>query len=73
MEDITNERKRAGDSQLSQAERMIKCSHIDLQPGAIGDNITKPIPMVDTGRNDPINIKGITGVLSTEMNTTCLE
>lgn len=59
QEDITNERKRAGDSQLSQAERMIKRSRIDLKPGAIGDNVAVPIPLVDRGRGDPRNIIGI--------------
>jgi hypothetical protein len=59
LEDITNERKRAGDSQLSQAERMIKRSRIDLKPGVIGDNVAVPIPMVDRGRGDPRNIIGV--------------
>ena len=46
-------------TQLSQAERMIKRSRTDLKPGAIGDYVAVPIPLVDRGRGDPRNIIGI--------------
>ncbi|XP_076045736.1 uncharacterized protein LOC143027975 [Oratosquilla oratoria] len=59
LEDISNQRKRARESQLSQAERMVKRSRIDLKAGEVGDNVAVPIPMVDRGRGDPRNIIGV--------------
>ena len=59
LEDIANQRKRACESQLSQAERMVKRSRIDLKAGEAGDNVAVPIPMVDRGRGDPRNILGV--------------
>ena len=47
---------RENESQLTQAERMIKCSLIDLKMAEVGDNVAVPIPMVDRGRGDPRNI-----------------
>ena len=49
LQDITDQRKRACESQLTQAERMVKCSRIDLKVAEVGDNIVVPIPMVDKG------------------------
>jgi len=54
-----NVTKKACDSQLSQAERMIKRSRVDLKSGKVGDNVAIPIPMVDRGRGDPRNILGV--------------
>ena len=59
LQDITDQRKRASESQLIQAERMVKCSRIDLKVAEIGDNVAVPIPMVDRGRGDPRNILGV--------------
>ena len=59
LEDISNQRKRARESQLSQAERMVKRSRIDLKAGEVGDNVAVPIPMVDRERGDPRNIIGV--------------
>lgn len=56
---ITHQRKRARESQLQQAERMVKRSRIEHKPGDIGDNVTIPIPLVDRGRGDPRNIMGV--------------
>ena len=50
LEDILNQRKRARESQLEQAERMVKRSRIDLKTGEVGDNVAVPIPMVDRGQ-----------------------
>ncbi|XP_076031184.1 uncharacterized protein LOC143019434 [Oratosquilla oratoria] len=60
VEDISNQRKRARESQLSQGERMVKRSGIDLKAGEVGDNVAVPIPMVDRGRGDLRNIIGVT-------------
>jgi hypothetical protein len=43
-------------SQVSQAERMVKHSRMELQTGAVGDNVDAPIPVVDRGRGDARNI-----------------
>lgn len=59
LQNITSQRKRARDSQLCQAERMVKRSRIDLKAGKVGDNVAVPIPMVDRGRGDPRNIIGV--------------
>ena len=56
---IRNERKRARECLTDQAERMVKRSRIELQPGNIGDNVALPVPMVDRGRGDPRNILGV--------------
>jgi hypothetical protein len=55
---MLQQRKRDRDSQLSQAERMVKRSRVELKFGEIGDNVTIPIPMIDRGRGDPRNILG---------------
>ncbi|XP_076055179.1 LOW QUALITY PROTEIN: dynein axonemal heavy chain 5-like [Oratosquilla oratoria] len=59
LEDISNQRKRARESQLSQTERMVKRSHIDLKAGEVGFNVAVPIPMIDIERGDPRNIIGV--------------
>lgn len=59
LEDISNQRKRARESQLSLAERMVKRSRIDLKAGEVGDNVAVPVPMVDRGRCDPRTIIGV--------------
>ena len=59
MEKIAACRKRASEAQHVQAERMVKRSRVDLQAGAIGDNVAVPIPLVDRGRGDPRNILGV--------------
>ena len=41
---ITQRRLEASITQKEQAERMVKRSRIDLQAGAIGDNVASPIP-----------------------------
>lgn len=51
--------KRARDSQVSQAERMVKQSRVDLKAGEVGNNVAIPIPTVDRGRGDPRNILGV--------------
>ena len=56
-ETILQQRKRACDAQLSQAERMVKTLCVDLKPGKVGDNVAIPIPMVDRGY--PRNILGV--------------
>ena len=38
---------------------MVKCSSIDLKAGGAGDNVAVPIPMVDRGKGDPRNIRGV--------------
>ena len=59
LQEITNQRKRARDSQLKQAERMVKRSRIELKMAEVGDNVAVPIPLVDKGRGDPRNILGV--------------
>ncbi|XP_076055268.1 uncharacterized protein LOC143033663 [Oratosquilla oratoria] len=59
LEDISNQRKRTRESQLSQTERIVKRSCIDLKAGEVGDNVAVPIPMVDRGRGDLRNIIGV--------------
>ena len=56
---IANQRKRAREAQQSQAERMLKRSHVILKAGDIEDNVAVPIPSVDRGRGDPRNILGV--------------
>ena len=56
---IVEQRKRARISQLTQAERMVKRSRVELKSGEVGDNVAIPIPMVDRGRGDPRNILGV--------------
>ena len=58
-ETILQQRKRARDSQLSQAERMVKSSRVELKSGEVGDNVAIPIPMVDRGRGNQRNILGV--------------
>src|ERR1051325_6187702 len=53
---IHTQRKRARESLILQAERMVKRSRIDHAAGNTGDNVTVPIPLVDKGRDDPRNI-----------------
>ena len=59
LQDITNQWKRACEFQLSQTERIVKCSCIDLKAGETGDNVPVPIPMVDRDRGNPRNILGV--------------
>ncbi|XP_047478501.1 uncharacterized protein LOC125031659 [Penaeus chinensis] len=56
---ITEQRTRAREAQLSQAERMVKRSRIDFKAMEEGDNVTVPIPMMGRGRGDPRNILGV--------------
>ena len=51
---IKRRRVEASAGQFSQAERMVKCSHIRCQPGNAGDNVAIPIPAVDRGKGDPV-------------------
>ena len=51
---IVEQRKGARDSQVSQAERMVKRSRVDLKTGEVGDNVAIPIPTVDRGRGVPV-------------------
>ena len=44
---------------MTQAERMVKRSCVDLKSGKVGDNAAIPIPMVDRWRGDPRNILGV--------------
>ena len=57
--EIKRRRIEASAGQLSQAERMVKRSHIPCKPGSPGDNVAVPIPSVDRGRGDPRNILGV--------------
>ncbi|XP_037782005.1 uncharacterized protein LOC119578505 [Penaeus monodon] len=45
--------------QVSQAERMVKCSRLDFKVGEPGGNVAVPIPAVDHGRGDPHHILGV--------------
>ncbi|MPC34442.1 hypothetical protein E2C01_027834 [Portunus trituberculatus] len=56
---IKRNRSLAYAGQMSQAEKMVKRSRLDLKPGEEGDNVAVPIPAVDRGRGDPCNILGI--------------
>ncbi|KAK7489628.1 hypothetical protein BaRGS_00019023, partial [Batillaria attramentaria] len=56
---IKRRRANAYAAQMSQAERMVKRSRVDLKAGEPGDNVAIPIPSVDRGRGDPRNILGI--------------
>ncbi|KAK7111892.1 hypothetical protein V1264_011445 [Littorina saxatilis] len=44
---------------MSQAQRMVKRSRVDLKAGEVGDNVAVPVPLVDRGRGDPRNILGV--------------
>ncbi|XP_064079514.1 SCAN domain-containing protein 3-like [Macrobrachium nipponense] len=57
--EITQERKRAREAQLSQAERMVKRSRLDSKTGEVGDNVAVHIPLVDRGRVGARNILGV--------------
>ena len=59
IHNIVNERNGVSSSQLSQAERMVKRSRLELTSGQEGDNVAVPIPPVDRGRGDPRNIIAI--------------
>ena len=60
LQEFTSQRKRARQCQLSQAERMVKCSRIELKVAeVVNDNAATPIPMVDKDRGDPRNILGV--------------
>ena len=59
LERINGYRKRACESLVHQAERMVKRSRVEHVPGNPLDNITIPIPLVDRGRGDPRNIMGV--------------
>ena len=56
---IRKRRAEAYAALLSQAERMVKRSRVDLKTGVPGDNVAVPIPAVDRGRGDPRNILGV--------------
>lgn len=58
-QNIAKRRKLAADSQMAQAERMVKRSRIIMVAGEEGDNVTIPVPLVDRGRGDPRNLLGI--------------
>ncbi|XP_068206695.1 uncharacterized protein [Palaemon carinicauda] len=58
QQEISKNCKRARETQLCQAERMVKRSRIDLRTGEIGDNVAVPVPYVDRGRGDPRNLTG---------------
>ena len=47
------QRKRAAESQLQQAEKMVKRSKIVQSEVKVGDNVTIPIPSVDRDRTHP--------------------
>jgi hypothetical protein len=47
---IQHQRKRARESMVNQAERMVKRSRIVNVAGNPGDNVTVPIPLVDRGK-----------------------
>ncbi|XP_068229601.1 uncharacterized protein [Palaemon carinicauda] len=72
QKNITSQRKRACEAQLSQTERMVKRSRRIMDRGNIGNNVTIPIPMVDRGRGDPRNIIGMIWIL-TKMTITRLQ
>src|SRR6218665_2678062 len=59
MDQLQSQRKRARDSLVQQAERMVKRRRVQHSPGNPGDNVTVPIPMVDRGRGDPRNLMGV--------------
>ena len=59
LQNIAQQRQDARIAQVSQAERMVKRSKVDLKAGAVGDNVAVPIPLVDRGRGDPRNILGV--------------
>jgi len=68
QENIQVHRKRAAESQIKQAERMVKRSKIVLSTVKVGDNVTIPIPAVDRGRTDPRNLIGVvTDISDNEM------
>ena len=48
--DIAQQRKRAREAQMSQAEHMVKRTRVDLKAGEVGHNVEVPVPMVDRGR-----------------------
>ncbi|KAH3857474.1 hypothetical protein DPMN_100081 [Dreissena polymorpha] len=56
---ISEQRKIARESHLSQAARKVKRSRVELKAGETGDNVAIPIPVVDRGRGDPRNILGV--------------
>ncbi|XP_046565136.1 lysine-rich arabinogalactan protein 19-like [Haliotis rubra] len=71
---ISIQRKRAIDSQLQQAEKMVKRSEVVLSEVQVGDNVTVPIPSVDRGRADPCNLIGvITDINDSGMYTTVVK
>ena len=57
--EIKRRRIEASAGQLSQAERMVKRSHIQCKPGSPGDNVAVPIPSENRARGDPRNILGV--------------
>ena len=59
MDQLQSQRKRARDSLVQQAERMLKRSRVQHSPGNPGDNVIMPIPMVDRGQGDPRNLIGV--------------
>ena len=64
------QRIRAAESQLQQAEKIVKRSKIVLSEVKVGDNVNIPIPSVDRGRTDPRNLIGIvTDISNNDMYT----
>ena len=59
QQNIAVQRKRAHDGLVLQSERMVQRSRIEQAACSPGDNVTLPIPLVDRGKGDPRNIKGI--------------
>lgn len=59
LQNIAGQCKRARESQVLHAERMVKISRADLKVGEFGDNIAISIPTVLTSREDPGNILGV--------------
>ena len=56
---ISEKRKIVSEAQMSQAERMVKRSHIIMVADEPGDNVTVPVLLVDRGRSDPRNLFGL--------------
>ena len=59
IDSILNEKNGASSSQMTQAERMVKISKLELTSGQVRDNVAVPIPLLDRGRSDTQSILGI--------------
>ena len=69
QENIQLQRKRAPDPQVKSVEKRRK---IVISDARICDNVTKPIPAVDRGRADPLNIIRVITDISDNDNTPLL-